>query len=106
MMFVFASVIDGELNLVQNSKGHVYTWPTEKIAREYFEVATCEAHLYQVTMDLSVGRLIAKGEHPGHIQGPDEIYPDDDQKRAMFDSYVYKSLLEWTPLEQTIEVPS
>jgi hypothetical protein len=105
MMFVFASVVDGKLNLVQNSRGHVYTWADEKTALEYFKAATCQAHLYQVNMDLSVGVLITRGEHPGHIQSPNEIHPSEKQKRALFDSYVYKSLLEWTPLEETIETP-
>jgi len=102
-MFVFAFVTDGMLNLIQNSKGHIYTWPDEKTAREFFEVATCEAHLYQITMDLSVGRLIERGDYM--VGSPIEVFPYEDQKKALFNSYVYKSLLEWTPLEQTIEVP-
>jgi hypothetical protein len=102
MMYVFACVTDGVLNIVQNSKGHTYTWPDEKTAREYFEVAKCEAHLYQVSMDLTVGRLIERGNYS--VGSPAEVFPDDKQKKALFDSYVYKSLLEWTPLEQTLEV--
>jgi len=102
-MFCFGSETDGVFTLVQNEKGYVYTWPDEKTAREFFEVAQCEAHLYQVMMDLSVGWLIERGDYP--VGSPAEVFPNEEQKRALFDSYVYKSLLEWAPLEQTIEVP-
>jgi hypothetical protein len=40
------------------------------------------------------------------IGSPQSFLLDEDQKRAIYDSYVYKSLLEWTPLEQTLEVES
>jgi hypothetical protein len=105
-MFVFASMTDGVANLVQNAKGHVYTWPTEKIAREFFKVCKCEAHLYQVRMDLHAAWLVKRGDHRAMIGSPQSFLLDEDQKRAIYDSYVYKSLLEWTPLEQTLEVES
>lgn len=103
-MFVFASMTEGVANLVQNSKGHVYTWPDEKTAREYFEVCKCEAHLYQVSMDLYEAWLIELGDHQSQIENDESFLLTEDQKKTVFDSYVYKSMLEWTPLEQTLEV--
>jgi len=103
-MFAFAFETDGVLSLVCSPVGHVYTWPDKKTALEFFEVAKCEAHLYQFTMDLQMGHLVERGDTD--LEGPDEVYPDDEQKTALFKSYVYPSLLEWTPLEQTIEVPA
>lgn len=91
-MFAFAFETDGVLSLI-HTRGHVYTWPDEKTAREFFNPAI--AHLYQFRMDLQVGHLVERGDNG--LEGPDEIYPDDGQKEALFKSYVYPSLLEWTP---------
>ncbi len=101
-MFALGLETSGVFTLIQNGKGHVYTWPLEGIAREFFEVAKCEAHLYQFEIDLSIGRLVERSNTT--VGSPDEVYPTESQKMALFKSFVYPSLLEWTPLEQTLEV--
>lgn len=100
-MFAFGSETDGVFTLVQNEKGHVYTWPDEKTAHEYFEAAQCETHLYEIGMDLSVARLVTRGDHP-MVGSPGEVYLDDAQKLALYQSYVYKSMLEWFPTEEYV----
>ncbi len=99
-MFTFAFETDGVLSFI-HVRDHIFTWPDEKTAREFFNPAI--AHLYQITMDLQIGHLIERGNNS--LEGPDEIYPDDEQKEALFNSFVYPSLLQWAPIEQTIEVP-
>lgn len=101
-MFAFGSKTDGVFTLVQNERGHVYTWPDEKTAREYFVVAQCETHLYEIPVDLSVARLIERGDHPARVGSPGEVHLNDDQKTALFQSYVYKSMLEWAPVEEYV----
>ena len=99
-MFCFAFETDGVVTFVQGHDGTVYTWPTEKTAREFFKSGKHVAHLYQLDLDLSVGRLIAEGDNT--LGCPAEIYPDDIQKTALYASFVYKSLLEWAPVEEFV----
>ncbi len=98
-MYAFAFETDGVVTFVQHDE-HVYTWPTEKIAREFFESGKNVAHLYQIDLDLSVGWLIVKGDNT--LGCPTEIYPNDIQKTALYASFVYKSLLEWAPVEEFV----
>jgi len=99
-MFTFAFETDGVVTFIQGHDEHVYTWPTEKTARELFGSGKRVAHLYQLDLDLSVARLIAKGDNT--LGCPAEIYPDDVQKTALYASFVYKSLLEWAPIEEFV----
>ena len=103
-MFVFASLTEDSFNVVQNSKGHVYTWPDEKTAREYFKECKCECHLYQVSLDLRIATLVKRGDHRAMIGSPQSFLLNDDQKLGIFNSFVYPSMLEWTPLETTLEI--
>ena len=103
-MFVFGSETDGVFTLVQNSKEHVYTWVSEPLAMEYFPSAKHISHLYQFQMDLSGGTLIKQGDNT--LGCPDVCYLTEEQKHNIFTSFPYPSLLQWAPLDQTIEVES
>lgn len=99
-MFTFAFETNEVFTFIRGRDGHIYTWPTEKIAREFFTSGKHIAHLYQLDLDLSVARLIAKGDNT--LGCPAEIYPNDIQKTALYASFVYKSLLEWVPVGEFI----
>ena len=96
-MFCFGSETNGIFTFVQNSQGHVYTWPSEKLAREYFNSAEHMSHLYRLDLDLGVAHLVEQGDNL--LGAPAQVEPTWDQKAALFESFVYKSLLEWTPME-------
>jgi hypothetical protein len=94
-MFAFGCEIDEEFIFVSTSDGHVYTYPSEKIAREYFGCVKHHSHLYQLPPDLSMARLVERGDNM--TGAPAEVEPTDKQRTALWSSYVYKSLLEWAP---------
>ena len=98
-MFVFGRVLDGEF-VFNRKDDHIYTWPNEVVAREFFESVENKYHLYQVNSDLSHGVLIQRGT--GMDEAPSEIEPTENQKLLLFQSYVYKSLLAWSPPEEML----
>ncbi|MHC4299617.1 MAG: hypothetical protein ACYS7Y_20250 [Planctomycetota bacterium] len=95
-LFAFGLAIgeDEEFAFVQTSDGHVYTYPTEELAMEYFDCVKHHASLYRLDNDLSVARLVERGEN---LMSPAEAEPTEEQKLALWQSYVYKSLLSWAP---------
>ncbi len=97
-MFAFGSETYEGFVFVQTNKGHVYTFPSEEIAREYFPCVLQHSHLYRLDMDLSVARLIEEGEPSG---APAEVEPTEAQKEALFASFIYKSLLLWAPCTES-----
>ncbi|MHC4297982.1 MAG: hypothetical protein ACYS7Y_11815 [Planctomycetota bacterium] len=99
-MFAFAAQDGDEVVFVQTSKGHVYTFPTEKLAREYFGPVKHATNIYQLEMDLSIARLIEAGDNIG--SAPAEFEPTEDQKHGLWASYVYKSMLEWAPYPEDV----
>ncbi len=96
-MFAFGYQTDEGFVFVQ-SEGHIYTYPTESLAREYFSSVRARSHLYRVETDLSVAHLVEAGDSPG---APMEVEPTEEQKLALWSSYVYKSLLAWAPFPET-----
>ena len=98
-MFCFGREGGKGFTFMQTSKGHVYTWPTEEIAREYFPCARHHSHLYRLDMDLSMARLIEEGNNT--MGAPAEYEPTETQKEALYKSFVYKSLLNWAPCEES-----
>ncbi len=92
-MFAFGCQTDEGFVFVQDN-GHVYTYPTETNAREYFKCVKAHSHLYRLEDDLSVAHLVEQGDGPG---APAEVEPTEEQKLALWSSYVYKSLLAWAP---------
>ena len=94
-MFVFGcGGGTNEINFVQQGE-HVYTFPTEALAQEYFHCVTTHSHLYRLENDLSVARLVEKGTGPH--PAPEAAVPTEEQKLALWSGYVYKSLLSWAP---------
>jgi len=100
-MFAFGMVSGGSFVFVQNSTGHIYTWADEKTAREFFESVKDKYHLYQVDSDLSHAVLIEHGGE-GTGEAPPEVTPNETQKVQLFESYVYPSLLAWSPPEEML----
>jgi len=98
-MFVFGSVVD-ELFVFTQKENHIYTWPNEELAREFFESVKDRYHLYMIDPDLSQGVLVQRGTGTG--EAPPVIIPSEIQKQLLFDSYVYKSLLSWLPPEEML----
>lgn len=72
---------------------HIFTYPHARLAKADFKGVRKYAHLYRIDVDLSTARIEIRGES----RGPDEFAPTEKQKRMLFQSYVYKSLLEWVP---------
>jgi hypothetical protein len=100
MMFAFGSQSEnGPFTFVQD-KDHVYTWPDEKTARSYFETAKRITHLYQIDPDLSEARLLQAGNT--HLGAPPIVELTEKQKIALYESFVYKSLLAWVPIPETV----
>lgn len=93
-MFVFGHGHNGKFNLVKDGS-HVYTFPTEELARECFHCVSPHSHLYQVDTDLSTAHLIKVGDNA--LSAPEEVKLVEEQKLALWSSYVYKSLLSWAP---------
>jgi hypothetical protein len=103
MVFVFGgqSSENGLFTFVQNSKGHIYTWPDEKTARSFFEESGNRVgHLYQLDPDLSMARLVKEGKNT--LFAPQTVEPTEKQKIALYNSFVYPSLLAWTPNPETV----
>lgn len=96
-MFCFGSETEGVFTFVQTADGHVYTFPSEAIAREYFGSAKHMAHLYRLDLNLGVAHLVEQGNNM--LGAPETAKPTEEEKAALFESFVYKSLLEWAPLE-------
>ena len=92
-MFCFGCQTDEGFVFVQSDE-HVYTFPTVALSQEYFDCVKTHSHLYSVDSDLSVARLLEAGDGPG---APAEVEPTEEQKLALWSSYVYKSLLAWAP---------
>ena len=99
-MFVFGSQTDDGFILVQDGD-HVYTYASEPLAREYFECVKTHSHLYRLENDLSVARLVERGDGPH--PAPKKVEPTEEQKLALWQSYVYKSLLAWAPYPDEVE---
>lgn len=105
MMFTFGSQgDDGLFEFVQNKKGHIYTWPNEKLARSFYEETGDHiGHIYQVDPDLDMATLVHAGKN--ELSAPVHVNVTDQQRVALYKSFVYKSLLAWVPVNETIEVP-
>ncbi len=102
MVFAFGSQSPdtGLFTFVQNN-GHTYTWPDEKTARSYFEEGGNRVgHLYQLDPDLSMAHLLKAGEND--LLTPQMVEPTEKQKIALYESFVYPSLLAWTPNPETV----
>ncbi len=91
-MYAFGLETDDLFAFVQTPEGHIYTFSSEGLAREYFNSAKHIAHLYRLDLDLSVARLLEAGDK---LPAPIEVEPTESQKAALYESYPYKSLLEW-----------
>jgi hypothetical protein len=102
-MFAIGSQAEnGLFSFVQNNSGHIYTWPDKKTAMVYFqESADRLGHLYQIEPDLSIARLIETGKGGA---SPQLVELTETQKTALYQSFVYKSLLAWAPRTETILV--
>ena len=95
-MSLFAFGCGGGTNEIEFvGKDHVYTFATEELAREYFHCVTTHSHLYRLENDLSAALLVEKGTGPH--PAPERATPTNEQKIALWSSYVYKSLLSWVP---------
>lgn len=103
-MYAFGVVVDGHFIFTQNRKEHIYTWPDEKTALEYFESGKRVAHLYHVEPDLSRATLVKRGVCEG--EGPELVIPTETQQMGLFQSYIYKSLLLWSPPDHLCKMSS
>ena len=99
-MFAFGAVFDGSFVFTQGRDGHTYTWPNEKVAREFYESVVDKYHLYEVSDDLSLVTLIQCSK--SEVDAPTGFEPNEDQKLELFNSYVYPSLLAWSPPEEML----
>jgi hypothetical protein len=97
-MYAFGYEKDDEFTFVQTEEGVVYTYPTEALAREYFDGVKHYASLYEIESDLSVAYRL----FPGDIDGAITVEPTEKQKTALWSSYVYKSLLDWSPVPEDV----
>jgi hypothetical protein len=103
MVFAFGSQAEsGLFAFIQNEKGHVYTWPNVETAKSFFTEVVVSCHIYQVDPDLSIARLIEKGKND--LAAPQMVALTEEQKAALYKSYVYKSLLAWAPIPGTVSV--
>jgi len=94
-MFAFGCQTDEGFVFVHSSSDHVYTYPTESLAREYFGCVKMHSHLYRLEPDLSAAYLVEQGDN---VTGaPQEVERTEEQKCALWHSYVYKSMLAWAP---------
>lgn len=102
MVFAFGgqSSDTGLFTFIQDND-HVYTWPDLKTARSYFEESGSKVgHLYQIDPDLSMAYLIEVGKNDQ--SAPAMVEPTEKQKIALHASFVYKSLLAWAPVPETV----
>jgi len=87
-----------EFNFVKSSEGRVYTYTDEDDARKAFNLVKHHAHLYLVNPDLSTAALIESGDCDRRgLVGPPQVSLTEDQQRALYDSFPFKSLLQWSP---------
>jgi hypothetical protein len=73
---------------------HIFTYPTAALAQADFKGIRAQAHLYSLDLNLGVARLLEKGDGQ---EAPVEFEPTEKQKQGLYESFVYKSLLEWAP---------
>ena len=102
MVFSFGSQQESGLFAFIQNGDHVYTWPDEKTARSFFEEVVVPCHLYQVDPDLSIARLVERGRND--LAAPQMVALTEEQKAALYQSFVYKSLLIWAPIPETVMV--
>ena len=92
-MYAFAFELNRQMKFVAFGD-KVFTYPTIKLATIDFRGIEDQAHMYCLHPDLSVAILLERGSLPG---APNEFEPTEEQKRLLYESFVYKSLLEWAP---------
>jgi len=92
-MYALAFELNGQMKFVAFGD-KVFTYPTKHLVFIDFRGIEDQAHVYQLDPDLSVARLLEAGTIPNP---PDEFEPTESQKRGLYESFVYKSLLEWAP---------
>jgi hypothetical protein len=92
-MYAFAFELNGKMSFIAFGD-KIFTYPSIALAAIDFRGIEDQAHLYRIDVDLSTARIEKRGSLPG---APDEFKPTDNQKRLLYQSYVYKSLLEWVP---------
>jgi hypothetical protein len=97
-MYAFGYEKDDEFTFVQTEEGVVYTYPTEALAREYFDGVKHYASLYEIESDLSIAYRLESGDTAGELV----VEPTEDQKIALWSSYVYKSMLDWAPRPEEV----
>ncbi len=98
-MFAFGSVIGECFVFVQDKEGRIYTWANERVAGEFFESVKNRYHMYQIDNDLSRAMLVERGSVG---EAPAEVIPNETQKLLLYESYIYKSLLSWFPMEEML----
>lgn len=99
-MFAFVTFIDDQPEFVQTSAGHIYVYSNEAEAILYFGCIKSYAHMYRLEPDLSAATLVEAGDVVP--DPPQKFEPAEDQKEAIYTSFPYKSLLQWTPIPDTI----
>lgn len=102
MVFAFGSQQESGLFVFIQNRGCIYTWPDEKTARSFFAEVVVPCHIYQVDPDLSIARLVEKGKND--TAAPQMVALTEEQKAALYKSFVYKSLLAWAPIPETVSV--
>ena len=100
MVFAFGRQLECGLFTFIQYKGHTYTWPDEKTARSFFKEVIVPCHLYQIDPDLSIAQLIQQGEN--NLAAPQMVALTEKQKTALYQSFVYKSILAWAPIPETV----
>jgi hypothetical protein len=95
-VYAFGTQFEGGFTFVQTSDGHVYTYASEAEARNCFGYVKTHAHLYQLNMDLSAATLVEDGDNL--LPAPLEVEPTEEQKKTLYQSYPYKSLMAWVPV--------
>lgn len=99
-MFTFVTFIDDQPEFVQTSAGHIYVYSNEAEAILYFGCVKSYANMYRLEPDLSIATLVEAGNV---VPGPPRTFePAEDQKEGLYRSFPYKSLLQWTPIPDTI----
>lgn len=83
-------------SFLEQPKGVIFSCPSETQARKYHKNIP-EWSLYRLKADLSVAYLV-EGD------GTDLIYLSEEQKFLSWSGYVYKSLLDWAPYPEEINI--
>ena len=92
-MYTFAYELNGKMKFIAFGD-KIFTYPTAALAQVDFQGIKDQAHLYSLHPDLSVATLLERGTL---LVAPDEFEPTEAQKQRLYESFVYKSLLEWAP---------